>query len=97
MRGGPSVRKERRRQATQAGLTQTYPFRQDKVVMDDPRWSVEKILGAVRDLPPEAQHEVLTRLPSVLSVDLEEPAWLRLAEMAFEFWDNPEDAVYDAL
>lgn len=61
------------------------------------RWSVEQLLGAVRDLPPEAQREVLARLPSVLALSPEELAWLRLAEPAFEFWDNPEDAAYDAL
>lgn len=61
------------------------------------RWSVEQILGAVRDLPPEAQQEVLTRLPSVLALSREELAWLRLAEPAFQFWDNPEDAAYDTL
>ena len=61
------------------------------------RWSVEEILGAVRDLPPEAQQEVLTRLPSVLALSPEDLAWLRVGEPAFEFWDNPEDAVYDNL
>ena len=65
--------------------------------MSASRWSVEEILGAVRELPPEAQREVLTRLPSVLALSADEMAWLRLAEPAFEFWDNPEDAAYDAL
>ncbi|MFZ1061335.1 MAG: type II toxin-antitoxin system HicB family antitoxin [Candidatus Rokuibacteriota bacterium] len=35
--------------------------------------------------------------PSVLAPSPEELAWLRLAEPAFQFWDNPEDAAYDAL
>ncbi len=61
------------------------------------RWSVEQVLGALRDLPPEAQQEVLNRLPSVLAPSPEELAWLHLAEPAFQFWDNPEDAAYDAL
>lgn len=65
--------------------------------MSASRWSVEEILGAVRDLSPDAQQEVLTRLPSVLSLSQDELAWLRLAEPAFQFWDNPEDAAYDAL
>ena len=43
------------------------------------RWSVEQVLGALRDLPPEAQQEVLNRLPSVLAPSPEELAWLRLA------------------
>lgn len=61
------------------------------------RWSVEQILGAVRDLSPEAQQEVLIRLPSALSVSRDDLAWLRLAEQAFQFWDNAEDAAYDVL
>ena len=60
-------------------------------------WSVEQVLGAVRDLPREAQREVLSRLPSVLALSQEELAWLHLAESAFAFWDNPEDAAYDAV
>ena len=61
------------------------------------RWSVEDILSALRDLSPEARQEVLNRLPSVLALPSEEMARLRLAEPAFDFWDNPEDAAYDAL
>jgi hypothetical protein len=65
--------------------------------MSASRWSVDEILGAVRDLSPEAQHEVLMRLPSAPSVSPDDRAWLRLAEEAFQFWDNPEDAAYDVL
>jgi hypothetical protein len=61
------------------------------------RWSVEDVLNALKGLPPEAQQEVLNRLPSVLALSSEEMARLRLAESAFNFWDNPEDAAYDAL
>jgi hypothetical protein len=59
--------------------------------------SVDEILEAIRDLPPEAQREILTRLPSVLALSRDDLACFRLAEPAFQFWDNPEDAVYDAL
>jgi hypothetical protein len=61
------------------------------------RWSVEEVIDALRGLPPEGQREVLARLPSALALSSEDLAWLRLAEWAFEFWDNPEDAAYDAL
>ena len=40
---------------------------------------------------------MLSRLPSVLALSKEELGWLHLGEAAFEFWDNPEDAVYDAV
>ncbi len=39
----------------------------------------------------------MNRLPSVLAPSPEELAWLGLAEPAFQFWDNPEHAAYDAL
>jgi hypothetical protein len=61
------------------------------------RWSVEEVIDAVRRLPPESQREVLARLLSALALSSEDLPWLRLAESAFEFWDNPEDATYDAL
>jgi hypothetical protein len=61
------------------------------------RQSVEQILEAIRTLPPEAQRELVSHLPSVLALSPEALAWLRLAEPAFQFWDNPEDAVYDAM
>ena len=78
-------------------MTAARPVRHARNVMAASRWSVEQVLGAVRDLPPEAQREVLFRLQSVLALSPEELAWLHLAEPAFAFWDNPEDGAYDAL
>lgn len=40
---------------------------------------------------------MLSRLPCVLALSQEKLVWLHLAEPAFAFWDNPEDAAYDAL
>ena len=84
-------------QARSTSLTMALRIRHSEDMMTESGWSVEQVLGAVRELPPEAQQEVLARLPSVLSPTPEELAWLRLAEPTFEFWDNPEDAAYDAL
>ncbi len=41
-------------------------------------------------------------MPSLLrrrlrSVYLEDYYWLKMAESAFEFWNNEEDAIYDRL
>ena len=33
----------------------------------------------------------------VLNLSPEDLLWARLAESAFSFWDNPEDAIYDGL
>ena len=43
------------------------------------------------------QIELLEVLPEHLKVLPDDLAWTRLAEPAFEFWDNPEDAIYDKL
>jgi hypothetical protein len=32
-----------------------------------------------------------------LKIQLDDVAWLKAAEPAFEFWNNPEDAIYDEL
>jgi len=34
-------------------------------------------------------------LPNLLSISPEDYGWLKLAESAFEFWNNEEDAIYD--
>jgi hypothetical protein len=36
-------------------------------------------------------------LPQHLKITPDDLAWPRLAEPAFEFWNNPEDAIYDEL
>ncbi|MFN4218716.1 MAG: hypothetical protein ACK4HB_05495 [Candidatus Bipolaricaulia bacterium] len=56
---------------------------------------VEEILQKIADLKPEEQRQLLERLPRVLLG--EELAWLKLAEPAFDFWDNDADARYDQL
>ena len=33
----------------------------------------------------------------LLGISPEDYAWLKLAELAFRFWDNEEDAIYDQL
>jgi hypothetical protein len=56
---------------------------------------VDEILRKIADLSLEEQHQLLERLPQVLLG--EERAWLKIAEPAFDFWDNSEDARYDQL
>jgi len=36
-------------------------------------------------------------LPTLLNISSEDYGWLKIAESAFEFWDNEEDAIYDQL
>jgi hypothetical protein len=59
--------------------------------------TVAEISEAIEKLPVREQFALLQALPNHLKISPEEIAWTRAAESAFEFWDNPEDAVYDSL
>jgi hypothetical protein len=59
--------------------------------------SVAEISDAIEKLDVKEQIELLRLLPQHLKISPEELEWTRLAEPAFEFWNNPEDAVYDQL
>ena len=56
-----------------------------------------EISEAIEKLGVKEQIELLEGLPEHLKIFPDDLAWSRLAEPAFEFWDNPEDAVYDKL
>ena len=45
----------------------------------------------------KGQVQLLRELPAHLKIAPDDVAWLKLAEPAFAFWDNPDDAAYDAL
>lgn len=59
--------------------------------------TVAEISEAIEKLPVKEQFALLQALPSHLKIPPEEIAWAKVAESAFDFWDNPEDAVYDTL
>jgi len=48
----------------------------------------------VSELVTEALEREIADVSGISEEDL---AWMRLAEPAFAFWDNPDDAVYDTL
>jgi len=56
--------------------------------------TVVEISAAIDKLGVKEQVELLRILPEHLKISLDDLAWLRLAEPAFEFRDNPEDAIY---
>jgi len=58
---------------------------------------VQQAVQIIREFKPQERHEFLRLLPDLLYISLEDYGWLKLAESAFEFWDNEEDAVYDQL
>jgi hypothetical protein len=59
--------------------------------------TVAEISEAIEKLNVKEQVELLRVLPQHLKISPDDLAWSRLAEPAFAFWDNPEDAIYDNL
>jgi hypothetical protein len=59
--------------------------------------TVAEISEAIERLDVKEQVKLLQALPQHLKIDPDDLAWTRLAEPAFSFWDNPEDAIYDQL
>lgn len=59
--------------------------------------TVAEITDAIGKLDVKEQVELLRNLPQHLKISPDGVAWARLAEPAFEFWNNPEDAIYDNL
>jgi hypothetical protein len=54
--------------------------------------TVVEISAAIDKLDVREQVELLRILPRHLKISMDDLAWTRLAEPAFEFWNNPEDA-----
>jgi len=59
--------------------------------------TLEQITGAIERLDLKEQFKLLQELPRHLRISADDIAWSRLAEPSFEFWDNPDDAIYDQL
>lgn len=59
--------------------------------------TVAEISEAIERLDVRDQVKLLQDLPQHLKIMPDDLAWSRLAEPAFEFWNNPEDAIYDEL
>lgn len=56
---------------------------------------LDELTREILALRHEEQRELIRRLRLRLQIPDEEWGWLRAAESAFDFWDNPQDAVYD--
>jgi len=59
--------------------------------------SIKKVEKVIKEMSPEEQRRLLLELPSLLKIPVEDLGLLRLAESSFDFWNNPEDAIYDSL
>ena len=56
-----------------------------------------RIRKAIQNAKPEEQRQLLAQLPRLLKLDAADFAWLKIAEDSFNFWNNADDALYDAL
>ena len=59
--------------------------------------TVRQFNEAIEHLDVREQIRLLQDLPAHLKIQPDDVAWLKAAEPAFEFWNNPEDAIYDKL
>ena len=59
--------------------------------------TLKAIEKAVKTLNSEEQRKFLCDLPALINLSAEDFSRLKAAEKSFSFWNNPEDAVYDAL
>ena len=59
--------------------------------------SLQEVEQAIEQFPPADLQRLLAELPKLLKGSRVDLASLKLAEPSFQFWDNSDDAVYDAL
>jgi hypothetical protein len=59
--------------------------------------TIQEISEAIEQLDVPDQVRLLHQLPAHLKIQLDDVAWLKAAEPAFDFWNNPDDAIYDQL
>ena len=61
------------------------------------RLTLHDIEHAIEQFAPEEQRRLLAELPQLLKISKRDLGYLKLAEPSFQFWENPNDAVYDTL
>ncbi|MBI5873643.1 MAG: hypothetical protein HZB36_05820 [Candidatus Omnitrophica bacterium] len=58
---------------------------------------LENVEKKVSRLGVEEQRRFLCDLPRLLKIPLDDLLLLKAAEKSFDFWNNPEDKIYDRL
>jgi len=59
--------------------------------------TVREIGEAIEHLDVRDQMRLLHDLPAHPKIQPDDVGWLKATEPTFEFWNNPEDAIYDQL
>ena len=66
-------------------------------IMKKSNLSLKEVEQAIGSFDMNDQEKLLKDLPKLLKRSTTDLALLKVAESAFNFWDNPEDQVYDHL
>lgn len=59
--------------------------------------SLKDLTDAIEHLSQQEQRILLSKLLSLQKISLDDLSLLKVAESSFDFWDNPEDSIYDNL
>ena len=59
--------------------------------------SLKQIEKAIQEFDPKEQRQLLQDLPYLLKISDSDRSLLKTAEPSFDFWDNPDDQIYDKL
>ena len=62
-----------------------------------PNPSLQEIEQAIERADPQQQKQLLRDLPHLLKISSLDIALLKVAENSFDFWDNPDDTIYDRI
>ena len=61
------------------------------------KFSLKAVEDVIIKANPEEQRKLLANLPHLLKVSYNDLFWAKAAEQAFDFWNNPDDVIYDHL
>jgi hypothetical protein len=59
--------------------------------------SLKNLTDAIEHLNQNDQKLLLSKLLYLQKISINDLALLKVAEPSFDFWDNPEDSIYDDL
>ncbi len=59
--------------------------------------SLREVERAIEQFGPDEQRRLLAALPHLLKISVIDLAHLKVAEPSFQFWENPDDTIYDTL
>ena len=58
---------------------------------------LQKVEQEISQLEAEEQKKLLEDLPRLLKIPLDDILLLKVAEKSLDFWNNPDDSIYDNL